>query len=68
MQGLLTPTARLVLFSLKDQPQTLDQLAKSTGTNSISTLREALRSLRIAGKVVKSKDRPTIYARTTTTV
>ena len=55
MDSLLTPTARLVLFSLEKTPdQTLEEIQRTTGTSSISTLRDAVRSLRIAGKVTKT--------------
>lgn len=58
MENLLTPTSRLVLYSLKEQPgQSLNQLREPTGTRSITTLRDAVRTLRIALKVIKNADR-----------
>ena len=65
MSNLLTPTARLVLFSLEKTPgQTLEQLQASTGHTNINSLRDALRVLRAIGKVDKTPKAngvPSIY-------
>ena len=59
----LPPTARLVLFSLKDIPgQTFLQLIDSTATRNNRTLRDALRLLLVAGLIVKSDSRPAVYS------
>lgn len=66
---LLTPTARLCLYSLQATPnQTFIQLMDTTGTRNKSTLFDALRILQAAKMVIKSADRPATYFLTQTEV
>ncbi len=63
--NLLTPTSRLVLFCLdKQQPQTLDALKESTGTNSYSALRDAVRVLQASGRIIRTDGKPATFSLT----
>jgi hypothetical protein len=63
MTNPLTPTARLVLFSLRETPdQTFAGLLVSTGTRNKDTMYQSLRLLEVAGLIGHSAKRPATYA------